>query len=322
MRVLITGISGFVGRHLIDYLLHNNADDTYFGTTFRASPNELPDTVDVQQLDLLDAAAVRACLQRTQPDAIYHLAAQASAGRSINAAWETLEVNIRGQLNIIEACLQLNIKPRMLIASSAEIYSTATMPITEQTALRAKNPYGLSKITQDLMGLQYHISHGLPIIRTRSFNQFGPRQRESFVAPDFALQVARVEAGLQDPVMYVGNLSAHRDFTDIRDTVRAYTDIMRAGIAGEAYNVASNSTHSIQEVLDTLLSLSKANIDVRVDPEKLRPVDVPIIRGDYTRLHQLTGWQPEIPFEQTLHDLLDDCRQRVKKIQRSNKNNG
>lgn len=314
MHILVTGASGFVGQHLIRYLAQTQPEATLYGTTYRTPPDRLLPDVHYTALNLVERDAVRDLLDAVQPDAIYHLAAQASARRSFAQPWETLEANIKSQFNLIEGCLSLGIEPRLLIVSSAEIYDTAPpteMPISETCPFLPKNPYSLSKITQDMMGLQYFLTHEFPIIRARAFNHTGPGQREIFVAPDFALQIARIEQGLQPPLMHVGNLSAQRDFTDVRDVVRAYHLLMKHGSVGKAYNVASNKAFSIQYLLDTLLSHTETSIDVQVDPAKLRPVDVPLVQGDNQRLREVTGWQPEISFEQMLHDLLEDCRQRV-----------
>lgn len=276
--------------------------------------------MDYRRVDLLQPTAVRELLQSVQPDAIYHLAAQSAPSRALSTPWRTLEVNIRAQLNVLEACLSLDMRPRILLVSSGDIYCPPNpdgSALTEDSALHPHNPYALSKVTQDMMGLQYVISHKLPIVRARPFNHTGPGQQEGFVAPDFAMQIARIEAGLQEPVIAVGNLAASRDFTDVRDVVRAYALLMEHGEAGAAYNIASNVTRSIQSLLDHLLSQATTNIEVRIDPDKLRPAPATHIRGDYTRLHERTGWQPGIPFEQTLQDLLDDCRQRVNHVTRS-----
>jgi GDP-4-dehydro-6-deoxy-D-mannose reductase len=198
------------------------------------------------------------------------------------------------------------------VVSSAEIYGPGDgSAITEDAPLCPSSPYGVSKVAQDLLGLQYHLSHDLPLMRARPFNHFGPGQREGFVAPDFAMQVARIEAGLQAPVLEVGNLAARRDFTDVRDIVRAYHLLLEQGEPGAAYNIASGTAHSVQEILDTLISFSRASITVRADPARFLPVDVPVRLGSAERLRAATGWQPQIPFEQTLRDLLDECRQRV-----------
>jgi len=226
-----------------------------------------------------------------------------------------LENNIKAQLNIIQACLALKLQPRVLVISSAEIYGPLRpdqQPINEDAPLRPTNPYGVSKVAQDMLGLQYYLSHKLPILRVRPFNHFGPGQSEGFVATDFAVQVARIELGLQNNVIEVGNLTAERDFTDVRDVVQAYIMIVEKGTPGEVYNVASGKPYSIQYLLDVLLKYSTASIQVQVSPARMLPVDVPIVRGDATRLHRLSGWQPSIPFETTILDVLNDWRSRVR----------
>jgi GDP-4-dehydro-6-deoxy-D-mannose reductase len=309
LRVLITGATGFVGRHLIKYLLDTLPGVEIHGTTI--TPEAASSVMQAHRIDLRDEAAVRLLLEQVQPEHIYHLAALASPRRSFDAPWETLENNIRAQLNLILACLQLNIKPRLLVISSAEVYATLDTPLTEDTPFNPTNPYGVSKIAQDMLALQYYQSHHLPILRARPFNHIGPGQGMGFVAPDFATQIARIEAGKQEPILEVGNLAARRDFTDVRDVVRAYHLIAEGGQPGEVYNIASGSARSIQELLDTLLSLSPQKIEVRVNPARFMPIDVPIKQGDASRLYHATGWLPVISFEQTLLDILNECRQRV-----------
>ncbi len=314
MRVLITGASGFAGCHLVRHLTRVQPDAQLYGTFFSAVPPQVLADERYVQLDLCDYDAVLHLLQQVQPDVIYNLAGQASAKRSFERPWHTLETNLRIQFNVLQACVDVGVAARIIAVTSSEIYGANmqdTRPLTEDRALRPTSPYSLSKSAQDLMSLQYHLAYKLPIVRARPFNHIGPRQSASFVAPDFALQIARIEAGISAPVMQVGNLSAKRDFTDVRDVVRAYQLLAEHGEPGEAYNVASNQMHSIQELLDTLLSLTPAKIDVQVDAAKLRPVDVPYVRGDYTRLQQATGWQPQISLRQSLADLLADCRQRL-----------
>lgn len=314
MRVLITGVGGFVGGHLARHLSETLPNAELHGTVI-----EPPGTVQVpnvvcHSLDLKDEAAVRELVGPLQPDHIYHLAAQAFVPRSFEAPWETLENNIRSQLNVIQACIALEISPRMLIISSAEIYGVVDphdLPIRESCPLRPSSPYSVSKVTQDMLGLQYYLSHRLPIMRARPFNHFGPGQNERFVAPDFALQIARVEAGLQPFEIRVGDLTAQRDYTDVRDIVRAYQLIMQRGTPGDVYNIASGKSYSIQTVLDTLLKFTTMSIKVVVDPARIRPTEIPVLRGDYSRLRQATGWEPHIPFEDTLRDVLEDCRQRI-----------
>ena len=314
LRVLITGAGGFVGHHLAAHIGSVSPDASLIGTTLFPSETVHESVTEERLIDLKDKAQVRDLLAEYRPDAIYHLAAQAFVPRSFEDPWETLENNIRAQLNIITACLALEISPRLLIVSSAEIYGAVApeqMPMDEYTAIRPTNPYSVSKVAQDMLGLQYHLSHKLPIMRARPFNHIGPGQNNRFVAPAFATQIAGIEEGQSDAVIYVGNLVAKRDFTDVRDIVRAYHLIVDRGQPGEAYNVASGVAHSIQHLLDSLLALTEIDIDVRVDPSRLRPVDVPEIRGDAGKLGADTGWQPEITFEETLRDVLADCRQRL-----------
>lgn len=312
MRVLITGASGFVGGHLTRQIIEANPDAELHGTTITPIPNQAH--ITFHHLDLKDDKAVLALVEKIQPEQVYHLAAQASPRRSFAEPWETLENNILAQLNLTLACLKLTQQPRFLVISSAEIYGPTRpdqQPIIEDTPLKPTNPYGVSKVTQDMLGLQYFLSHHLPILRVRPFNHVGPGQSEGFVAVDFAIQIARIESGEQAPLMEVGNLAAQRDFSDVRDVVRAYRLVMEHGTAGEVYNVASGKPYSIQQVLDILRGYSAVQIEVRTDPKRMMPIDVPIILGDATRLRAATGWQPSIPFEQTLLDVLNDCRNRV-----------
>ena len=315
VRILITGAGGFVGHHLSAHIGAVQPSARLTGTTLLPSETVHKSVRDQKRIDLKDYARVLAMLADCRPDAIYHLAAQAFVPRSFQYPWETLENNIRAQLNIIIACLELDIRPRILIVSSAEIYGAVDsdqLPINEETAIRPTNPYSVSKVAQDMLGFQYYLSHGLPIMRARPFNHIGPGQNERFVAPAFARQIAAIEEGRGETVINVGNLAAKRDFTDVRDIVRAYHTIVEAGKPGEAYNIASGVAYSIRHLLDTLLGMTDIEIEVRVDPSRLRPVDVPEIRGDSSKLRCDTGWQPSLSFEETLHDVLAECRRLVK----------
>ncbi len=314
MRVLITGAGGFVGGHLVDHLL------TLPGLALHAAvlnpPGHNPRLdgrpVVQHQVDLRDARAVRALIDTVQPDRVFHLAAVADVAQSFRDPWGTLENNIVAQVNLQEALLHSGADTRVLIVSSGEIYGAAggtPEPIDESYPFEPASPYSVSKVTQDMLGLQYYIAHRMPIIRARPFNHIGPSQKGGFVAADFASQIAAAEAGQREPVMDVGNLAAERDFTDVRDVVRAYHLLLEHGTPGEAYNVCSGVGHSIQELLDILLSYSTIPIEVRQDPARMRPSDVPRRVGDASKLRACTGWEPTIPFERTLLDILNDWRQ-------------
>lgn len=312
MRILITGIGGFVGRHLTAHVLAQSPDAEVHGAVI--APEHAIPQAECHVVDLKEEAALHDVIQRVRPDHIYHLAAQASVKRSFEDPWETLENNIRAQLNLITACLKLETPPRLLIVSSGEIYgaeTTSDTPPNEDAPLCPSNPYSVSKVAQDMLGLQYYLSHKLPIMRARPFNHLGPGQRLGFVAPDFALQVARIEAGLQAPVMRVGSLSAERDFTDVRDIVRAYALIMERGNPGDAYNIASGKWVTIRYLLDVLLGYSATSIQVETDTARLRPSGTNRSWGDASHLRRVTGWQPHIPIEQTLYDVLTEFRQQV-----------
>jgi GDP-4-dehydro-6-deoxy-D-mannose reductase len=211
--------------------------------------------------------------------------------------------------------VQLDLDARILIVGSGDEYgliASEDLPIDENTPLRPMNPYSVSKVTQDMLGLQYFLSHDVPVIRVRPFNQFGPGQNKQFVAPAFALQVATIEYSKAEPVMYVGNMDAKRDFTDVRDMVGAYYSLMEEGHPGEVYNAGSGQSHAIQELLDTMLNLTDAPIEVRKDPARVRPSEVPEIRCDSTKLRELTGWSATTSFQQTVEDTLNDWRVRVR----------
>ncbi len=309
MRILITGAAGFVGRHLVDYLAHARPTGELYGTSLTHISAD--SRISYHQIDLKDRQAVQDLLTQVKPDRIFHLAAQSSPRQSFDDPWETLENNIRIQLNLIQACLETSQKPSMLVVSSAEIYRDSDTLIGEDHPFGPTSPYGVSKIAQDMLALQYFQTHHLPILRTRPFNHIGPGQDERFVIADFAMQIAQIEAGHKPPIIAVGNLAARRDFSDVRDVVRAYDLVMEHGRPGEVYNVASGTAHSIQEMLDHLLSLTATRIEVRIDPERFRPVDPAVKRGDTGRLRQATGWEPQISVQQTLLDILNECRQHV-----------
>ncbi len=309
-KILITGASGFVGSHLVNYLLEKT-DDELFGTYF-FDKNLEKSRVTFLKADLRNEDEAFALIERVKPDAIYHLAAFASAAKSFKSPNETVVNNISSQINILEAVRKSNLsKCRILIISSADIYgyvSQENLPIDEETPLNPANPYAVSKLTQDFLGKQYFLSYGFQIIRARPFNHIGPGQSPNFVVASFAQKIVEIEKGKRDPVLPIGNVEAKRDFTDVRDVVRAYALLVEKGIAGEVYNVGTGVSYKVSDILDKLLSLTKTKIKVEVDKSFIRPSDVPELVCDPTKLKKLTGWEPKIPLEKTLKDTLDYWR--------------
>jgi GDP-4-dehydro-6-deoxy-D-mannose reductase len=267
--------------------------------------------------DLRDPLAVHQVVEQCRPDYIYHLAGQAFVGDSWSHPWDTLETNLRAQVNLLEAVVASGLRPRILVVGSADEYGRTLLAdglIDESFPLQPDSPYGVSKVGQDLLGLQYFLSYQLPIIRVRPFNHIGPRQSVKFVAADFASQIAAIEAGHQPAVIRVGNLAAGRDFTDVRDTVRAYALLLERGEPGEVYNIGTGVSHRIQDLLEVLLSLGRVPIQVEPDAARLRPNDLPNLVCDAGRLRRRTGWEPRFTFESSLRDLLDYERERVSAV--------
>jgi len=317
MRLLITGITGFVGSHMAEYALAHGAE--VFGSSRWRSRTEniehLRSQIKLIECDLRDLASVRGLLETAEPTHVVHLAAQSFVGASWQTPAETLSTNIISQVNLLEGIRRFTIAPRVLVVGSSEEYGFVCpdeLPIRETNPLRPLSPYAVSKVAQDMMGYQYFMSYGLPIIRTRAFNHEGPRRGEVFVTSNFAKQVAEIEAGLQEPMMSVGDLTPRRDFSDVRDIVRGYWLLLERGEPGEVYNLCSGRSWAIQQVLDFLLDQSRVkSIAVETDPARLRPSDVMILEGDSSKIRKATGWEVEIPFERTLKDLLAYWRQRT-----------
>jgi GDP-4-dehydro-6-deoxy-D-mannose reductase len=316
LKALITGAGGFVGGHLCRYLLaHTDWElkGTVYPQPVEAQPEE--PRLRLTHIDLRSPEGVLALLEETRPDTVFHLAAQSIPSASFADPWGTLETNIRSQLNILHSVRVLALGTRTIVIGSNEEYGrpeAGSLPFTEETPLRPHNPYAVSKVTQDLMGLQFHLAYGLDVVRMRPFNHTGPGQPTRFVVPDFASQIARIEAGLQEPVIKVGNLAAARDFSDVRDIVRGYHLAATQGKPGEVYNLASGEPRQVEELLQTLLSYADADIQVETDPKLYRPVDVPVVYGSAEKFHRLTGWEPTYSFQQTLRDTLDYWREGTK----------
>ncbi|MGH2453899.1 MAG: GDP-mannose 4,6-dehydratase [bacterium] len=321
MRVLMTGISGFVGSHLAEFALAQGAE--VFGTVWpdRAG-EELPnlsavrDRLTLFPADLTDEDTVTRVLQAARPEVIFHLAAQTFVPDSWAAPVHTLQTNILPEVHLFERTRALGLDPIIHIAGSSEEYGLAypdECPIKETNPLRPLSPYGVSKVTQDLLACQYWHSHRTRAVVTRAFNHEGPRRGRHFVTSAFARQIARIEAGLQDPAILVGNLEAVRDFTDVRDVVRAYWLAVQRCECGSPYNIGTGEGHPIREVLATLLDLTMLGSDVAItpDPARMRPSDVPRLVADASRFRQATGWTPAIPFRSMLRDTLAYWRERV-----------
>ena len=318
MRVLITGITGMVGSHLADYILSQQPGTEIFGVKRWRSNLEniahITDQITLIDAELCDPSACTALIDTVRPDIIFHLAANSFVLDSWTNPGNTIHGNIGMQLNLFEAIRMLKLDPVIQIACSSEEYGKIhpdEIPVTEKNPLRPLSPYAVSKVGQDMLGYQYFESYGMKIIRTSAFNHEGPRRGEVFVTSSFAKQIAEIEAELKPPVLFVGNLDSRRDWTDVRDVVRAYWMAVTAGTAGEDYVIASGVSRSVRDMLDFLLTLTDAKIEVRTDPKRMRPSDVVNLRGDSSKFRAATGWQPEIPFEKMMNDLLNYWRDRI-----------
>jgi len=316
VRVLITGVTGFVGSHLAEYCLElgHEVAGTMRWRSQQENLAEVRDRVTLFEADLRDGTAARNVIGTFSPDRIFHLAAQSFVAASWSAPAETLTTNVQCQVHLLEAVRAADLPARIQIAGSSEEYGKVRddeLPIRETNPLRPMSPYAVSKVAQDLMGFQYHESYGTWIVRTRAFNHEGPRRGEVFVTSNFAKQIALAEAGRGEPLLRVGNLEAHRDFTDVRDVVKAYWLALEHCEAGEVYNIGSGRAWKIADVAEMLIGMAKVPIGIEQDPARMRPSDVLALQADTTKFREATGWEPTIPFEQTLWDTLEYWRERV-----------
>jgi GDP-4-dehydro-6-deoxy-D-mannose reductase len=317
MKCLITGITGFVGSHLADFLLSKGDVEVRGIARWRSQKENikhLEKKIELYECDIKDMTSVHEVVKSFKPDRIFHLAAQSFVPASWSAPAETLSTNIIGEVNIFESVRDLKLDTIIQIAGSSEEYGLVhpeEVPISEHNPLRPLSPYGVSKVAQDLLGFQYFRSYGLKIVRTRAFNHTGPRRGEVFVCSNFAKQIVEIEKKKKEPVLNVGNLEAQRDFTDVRDVVKAYWLATEKCDPGEVYNICSGEPRTIQSILDTLLSFSEVKVEVKKDSSRMRPSDVPILKGDSSKFREKTGWKQEIPFEQTLKDTIEYWRERV-----------
>ena len=316
MRVLVTGITGFAGSHLADFLVTQGSVEVYGFARPSSSREHLDRVMSKVRLsvcDMTDGAAVARALKEIRPERIFHLAGQSFVPDSWQEPQTTLATNILGELNLLEAVRQADLQPFIHIAGSSEEYGSVVgkAPIKETAALNPLNPYGLSKLAQDLLGLQYHKQYQLKIVRTRAFPHLGPRQREAFVTSDFAKQVAEMEKGKRPAVLSVGNLEAVRDFTDVRDIVRAYWLCLDKGKAGEVYNICSGTGHQINEMAQVYLRHSRVKFEIKRDPRRGRSNEAAAMIGDGEKFRRRTGWTPAIPFERALTDVLNYWREKI-----------
>jgi len=314
-KVLITGISGFVGSHLAEYLLsHKNytISGTYLSEKSLVNVKGFKEKLHITQVDLKNSEVVYRLIKALKPDLIFHLAALPAVGSSFDRPVETIVNNVTAEANVLEAVKNAHLLDcRVLVVSSADVYgkvSKKDLPIDEDTSFHPTNAYAVSKIAQDFLGLQYAIAYGLKVIRTRPFNHFGPRQSLGFVVADFAYKIAKIEKEKMTPVLRVGNLDSKRDYTDVRDMVKAYVLLIEKGEVGEVYNIGSGISYKTSDLLHILLSLSTVKISIEVDAALFRPQDSPDRVCDNRKFVKLTGWKPTIPIHTTLKETLDYWR--------------
>lgn len=314
MRIFVTGVTGFAGSHLVDRLLESG--DQVFGLVHTSSGHiELPQHPRFTALvgDLKDRSSIEEAIKIAKPDFIYHLAGQASPGKSWLEPAETFAINVGGTANLLQVN-QWHGGVRTVVVSSSDMYGRIApqeLPITEETAPTAKHPYGISKWATGQLVKVYWQNFGLPVIEARPFNHIGPRQAVGFVVPDFTSQLAAIKKGLKEPILTVGNLNVERDFTDVRDVVSGYIKLMVHGLGGETYLICSGRGTPIQTILDKLVSIAGIDVQIVKDPAKKRQNEVNRIVGSYEKLHQATGWRPMISLDRSLRDAFEDWLNRL-----------
>ncbi|MBU4480625.1 GDP-mannose 4,6-dehydratase [Patescibacteria group bacterium] len=313
MKALITGISGFAGSYLAEFLLNNGYEvyGTFYDKSTFSNLNGFIDKIKLYQCDIRNYATLKTIIGDVRPEEIYHLAAISFVPTSLKDPKLTFDTNLYGTLNLYQAVIEQKINPKILFVGSADEYGIVNeddLPIKEGCPLRPMNPYSISKASADFLSYTYFKNYGLNIVRVRPFNHIGPRQSPDFVCSSFAKQIAEIEKGLKEPMIKVGNLEAKRDFSDVRDMVRGYWLALDKGEPGEVYNLCSEKTIQIKGLLNHLLELSSKKIEITKDPKRMRPSDNPILQGDCSKFRRKSGWKPEIPLDKTLKDILEYWR--------------
>lgn len=314
MRVVITGAAGFAARHLIQAIEAEGRDEIFAWVKDANEATQLNlDKEHIYIADITDGKAVRDGIESIRPQLVYHLAAQASVGLSWKIPALTMEVNTVGTIHLLEALREFAPEAKLLLVGSAEQYGkidAEELPIKETRSLEGINPYSVSKMTQELMAQMYAKRYGMHIVMVRAFNHIGPGQAVNFVIPDWCSQIVAMEKGIQEPVIRVGNIGVKRDFTDVRDIVSAYKQLIEHGRSGEVYNIGSGRSYSLEEILQKIIDASTIRgIRYEVDPNKLRPADVEELRADITKLQQEIVWKPQYTIEQSIEDLLKEMRE-------------
>jgi GDP-4-dehydro-6-deoxy-D-mannose reductase len=309
-RVLVTGAAGFAGSHALDLLAAEQATIIGWGRPGSAVPQS-PPGVTWRLVDVTSGADVDRAIAQDRPDVVLHLAGDAHSNRSAAHVGTTLLVNVCGTSNVLNAIGRHARHARVIVAGSALIYSAANEPLTESSPVRPSGAYAVSKLAQEMVALRAAEHDGLHVIVARAFNHIGPRQSPEFIASSLAKQIALIETGRLEPTLFVGNLDPRRDLTDVRDMVRAYRALVDRGTRGLAYNVCRGEALSVRELIDALVARASVPVNVVVDPQRVRKVDIPLVLGSHARLTSDTGWQPEVPFDRTLDDLLAYWREQT-----------
>ncbi len=306
MPILVTGAAGFAGSHVVEALA--GYADTVGWTHHAPPPKDIETLADWQRVDLLNPAEVRDAIARIKPSGVIHCAGAPNVAHSWRDTVTPLSINVLATHHLFDALHRADVRCRVVVPGSATVYALSMSALTEESPIAPSNPYAVSKLAQEQLSLRAAHEDNVEVIITRSFNHTGPRQSAAFAAPNMARQIAMIEKGLAEPVIKVGNLEAQRDFTDVRDMARAYVTLLKTGAPSNVYNVSSGVARVMRSVLDALVVRARVEVLIETDAELMRPSDTPMLLGDSTKLRRQTGWHPEIPFDQTLDDLLNYWR--------------